>query len=314
MCVRYMLSITKRLVKGPKEALLTSRQSGSPRYLKGMALDSNQGTEFLRKKVAGLKMRLHAADKRTKKAKESYQVVEARFSRAQRLKSKLDQEIMKREAKLERTEAMIESLFGKRAALNRFRQETNHRVPVLGRGGPTLRDIDLKIATLAEQTKNIEKKHNASVDRKRGQLQQIEKAKKRFAEAETTARALQEKLAELNCRMQILEQRRLDREVLKQRLGVAQEKVARALEKAQELENTEADLETRVIELEDQIEVFKHKGKRTSAILADRDNPKSTESWTIYTLLFRRSSLLNGSMLPVKTVTYDKSDSRPNGT
>lgn len=255
-----------------------------------MALDV-QGTQVVRKKLASFKSKIQAAEKRTENAKQSLRVVEERFNRTMGMKAKMEELINKRDTQLDRVETRIASTHSKWNALIRFCEEINLLEPGKDHGDLASCKFNAKIASLTKQTENAEKKYQASVDRELYLRDKTERACARYIRSETSARMLHEQLTAIMERIHILEQRRLEREALKHQVEAMQGKVNQALARAHELENTEAELEGRIIELEDQIGMYTQKKKRASSMLANRDNHKSIESWTI-ALWLRRSSLI----------------------
>lgn len=266
-----------------------------------MALDI-QGTAIVRKKISTFKSKIQAADKRVERAKESLHRVEEGFNRTMGMKAKLEDQICKRDTQLDRVETLIAGMQGKWKALVRFREETNPKggpieTIIETQGGQGISEIDTRIAKLAKQTNIAQRKCKASVDREHALLAQTDMARERRVRFETTARALQEQLAAIKERVCVLEQRKQSRNARKRQTELLQGKVQRALVRARKHEDLEAEMENRIIELEDQIEMYTQKKKRASSILAERDSHKSIESWTI-ALWLRRSSLVSGSSIP----------------
>lgn len=263
--------------------------------MNSMALDT-KGTAVVRKKMASFKSKIQAADKRAEQAKESLHHVEESFNRTMGMKAKLEDQICKRESQRDRVDTLIASLQSKWKALIRFREETNNTGPKEAHGGQHIREIDTKIATFTKQAKIAERKYKASVDREHALLGQTVRARERCTRLETTARALHEQLLAMQERVYALEQRRQSRNTRELKIELLQDKVKRTLARAQERENLEAYLENRIIDLEDQIEMYTLRKKRALSILAGRDNHKSMEPWTI-TLWLRRSSLVKGTSI-----------------
>ena len=262
-----------------------------------MALDSH-GTAVVRKKISSFKIKIQAAEKRTERAKESLNRVQESFNRTMGMKAKMEDEICKRDSQLDRVDTLIASLQGKWKALIRFREETNNGERIKEtRSGQHIREIDTKIATFTKRTKIAERKYKGSVDREHALHEQTERARERCIRFETTVRGLQEQLSAIHERVCTLEQRRQSRNTRKLQMELLEGKVKRTLARAQAHENLEAELENRIIELEDQIEMFTQKKKRISSILAEKEDHKSRESWTI-TLWLRRSSLVSRSSIP----------------
>lgn len=261
-----------------------------------MALDIH-GTAVVRKKIASFKSKIQAADKRTERAKDSLSGVEESCNRTMGMKAKIEDQICKRDSQLDRVESLIASLQGKWKALIRFREETNSAGRKETHSGQNVREIDTMIATFAKRTIIAERKYKASADREHALLGQTERARERCIRLETSARALQEQLSAIKERVCTLEQRRQSRNTRKLQMELLEGKVKRTLARAQAHENLEAELENRIIELEDQIEMFTQKKKRASSILAEKNNHKSMESWTI-TVWLRRSSLVSRSPIP----------------
>ena len=263
-----------------------------------MAFDI-QSTTVVRKKLATFKSKIKAADKRAERAKESLQHVEESFNRTMGLKAKLDDQICKRDSQRDRVETLIASQQSKWKALIRFREETNCTTPKEEHGGQHIREIDTKIATFTKQAKIAERKYKASVDREHALLGQTVRARERCTCSETTASELHEQLLATQERVYILEQRQRSRNTRELQIELLEDKVRRTLARAQERENLEAYLENRIIDLEDQIEMYTKRTKRALNILsetAERENHKSMEPWTI-TLWLRRSSLVNGTSI-----------------
>ena len=261
-----------------------------------MALDI-QGAAVVRKKIASFKSKTQAADKRTEKAKESLQHVQESFNRTMSIKARMEERISKRDSQLDRVESLIASIQGKWEAFSRFRETTDSKRPVVStetHRGKDVCEIDTRIPTFTEQTKIIERKCKACADREADLLRNTERARERRIRLETTTRALQEELTALKERVGVLEQSRQLRDTRRLQMELLENKVQRAVARAQENENLESELENRIIELEDQIEMYTQKKKRTSSILARRDSEKSIESWTV-TLWLRRSRLVKGS-------------------
>jgi len=255
-----------------------------------------QGTTAIRKKLATLKSKIQAADKRAEKAKESLHHVEGSFNRTMGLKAKLEDQICKRDSQRHRIETLIASLQSKWKALIRFREETNNTGPKEKHGGQHTREIDTKIATFTKQAKIAERKYKASVDREHALLGKTVRARERCTRSETSTRELHEQLLDMQERVYVLEQRQRSRNARELQIELLEDKVKRTLARAQERENLEAYLENRIIDLEDQIEMYTQRKKRALSVLAERDNHKSMEQWTI-TLWLRRSSLVNGTSI-----------------
>lgn len=260
-----------------------------------MAFDI-QGTTVVRKKLATVKSRIQAADKRAEKAKESLHHVEESVNRTIGLKAKLEDHICKRDLQRDRVETLIASQQSKWKALIRFREETNNTGTKEEHGGQHTREIDTRIATFTKQAKITEKKYKASVDREHALLRQTARARERCTRSETTTRELHEQLLAMRERVHVLEQQQRSRNSRELQVQHLEDKVKRTLARAQERENLEAYLENRIIDLEDQIEMYTQRKKRALSILADRDNHKAMEPWTI-TLWLRRSSLVNGTSI-----------------
>ena len=254
-----------------------------------MAFDI-QGTTVVRKKLATYKSKIQAADKRAEKAKESLHHVEENFNRTMGLKAKLEDRICKRDSQRDRVETLTASQQSKWKALIRFREETNNTGPRKEHGGQHTREIDTKIATFTKQAKIAERKYKANVDREHALLEKSVRARERCTRAETTTRELHEQLSAMQERLYVLEQQQRARNSRELKIELLEDKVKRMLARAQERENLEAYLENRIIDLEDQIEMYTQRKKRALSILAERDNHKSMEPWTI-TLWLRRSSL-----------------------
>ena len=254
-----------------------------------MALDL-QGADVVRRKVASFKSKIQAAEKRTEKAKQSLRVVEERCNRTMGMKTKMEQLITQRDLQLDRTQAKVTRGQQKWNALIRFCEEINRLTPGEDHGVLASEAMDRKLAKVNRQTEYTEKRYQASVDRERVLLDQTEQARERFIRSEASTRVLQEQLTAIKERVRILEQRRDERAAKKRELEALQNKVNHALARAHQFENMEAELEGKIIELEDKIEMFVHKKKRASSILADRGNQNSIDSWTI-ALWLPRSAL-----------------------
>ena len=257
-----------------------------------MALMDVQGTDVVRRKLASFKSKIQAAEKRAEKAKQGLRVVEERYNRTMGIKTKMEQLISTRDSQLDRTQARITRVQHKWNALIRFCEEINRLTLGEDHGVLASQAMNPKLATkVNRQTEYAEKRYQASVDRNRVLLDQTEQARARYIRSEASARVLQEQLAAIKERVHILEQRKNERAAKKRESEALQNKVNHALARAHELENMEAELEGRIIELEDKIEMFVQKKKRTCSILADRDNHNSIDSLTI-ALLLRRSNLI----------------------
>lgn len=263
-----------------------------------MALDAQlQGTEVVRRKLASIKFKIQAAEMRAEKAKQSLAVVQERFNRTMGMKAKMEELINKRESQLDRAETRIASIHRKWNALIRFCEEISLLSPGDDHGGQLCLEFDTKTSTFTKQTEGAaEKKCQASVDRERVLRDQTERARARYIRSETTVRVLQEQLTAIKERVHILQQRKQQRDALKRQTEALQDKVNKALARAHDYENMEAELEGRIIELEDEIGMYAQKKKRASSILADRDSHKSIDSWTI-ALWLRRSSLITATGL-----------------
>ena len=261
-----------------------------------MAFDVQGTTRVVRKKLATFKSKIQAADKRAEKAKEILHHVEESFNRTMGLKANLEDQICKRDSQRDRVETLIASLQSKWKALIRFREETNYTGPKEEQGGRHTREIDTKIATFTKQAKIAERKYKACVDREHALRGKTLRARERCIRSETTTRELHEQLLALQERVCVLEQRQRSRDNRALQIEVLEKKVKRTLARAQERENLEAYLENRIIDLEDQIEMYTQRKKRALSVLAERDNHKSMEHWTI-TLWLRRSSLVNGTSI-----------------
>lgn len=267
------------------------------------------GTAVVRKKIASYKGKIQAADKRTEKAKDNLNRVEESFNRAMGRRTKMEDQICKRDSQLYRVETLIDNLQAKWKVLIRFREETNNGGQREKESGQNMGDIDTDLAPFTKRTKIAEEKYKASVDRELALLEQTERARERCIRLETAARGLQEQLSDIQERVCTLVQRRQSRNTRKLQMEFLEDKVKQTLTRAQVHENLEAELESRIFELEDQIEMFTQKKKRVSSILAERDNQKSMGSWTI-TLWLRRSSLVTKSSItnfanPNGTTTKD---------
>lgn len=257
-----------------------------------MALMDVQGTDVVRRKLASFKSKIQAAEKRAEKAKQGLRAVEERCNRTIGIKTKMKQLISTRDSQLDRTQARITRVQHKWNALIRFCEEINRLTPGEDHGVLASQVMNPKLATkVNRQTEYAEKRYQASVDRERVLLDQTEQARARYIRSEASALVLQEQLAAIKERVHILEQRKNERAAKKRESDALQNKVNHALARAHELENMEAELEGRIIELEDKIEMFVQKKKRTSSILADRDNHNSIDSLTI-ALWLRRSNLI----------------------
>lgn len=255
-----------------------------------MALDV-QGTDVLRRKLASFKSKIQAAEKRAEKAKQSLRVVEERYNRTMGIKTKMEQLISTRDSQLDRTQARMTTVQHKWNALIRFCEEINRLTPGKDHDVLASEAMNPKLAKVNRQTEYAEKRYQASVDRERMLLDQTEQARVRYIRSEVSARVLQEQLAAIKERVHILEQSKIERAAKKRGSEALQNKVNHALARAHELENMEAELEGKIIELEDKIEMFVQKKKRTSSILADRVNHNSIDSLTI-ALWLRRSNLI----------------------
>ena len=261
-----------------------------------MAFDIQGTTCVVRKKLASFKSKIQAADKRAEKAKESLHHVEERFNRAVGLKAKLEDQICKQDSQRDRVETLISLQQSKWKALIRFREETSNTGPKEEHGGQHTHEIDTKIATFTKQAKIAERKYKASVDREHALLGQTVRARERYTRSETTKRELHEQLLAMQERVYVLKQRQRSRNSCELQIELLEDKVKKTLARAQQRENLEAYLESRIIDLEDQIELYTQRKKRMLSVLAERDNHKSMEPWTI-TLWLRRSSLVNGSSI-----------------
>jgi len=261
-----------------------------------MAFDI-QGTTVVRKKLATFKSKIQEANKRAEKAIESLHHVEESFNRTMGLKAKLEEQICKRDSQRDRVETLVASLRSKWKALIRFREETNNTGPREEHGGQHTHEIDTKIATFTKQAKIAERKYKASVDREHALLGKTVRARERCTRSEKTTRELHEQLLAVQGRVYILEQRQRSRDNRELQSKSLQEKVKETLARAQERENFEAYLENRIIDLEDQIEMYTKRKTRALSVLAERGNHMpSMEPWTI-TLWLRRSSLVNGTSI-----------------
>lgn len=265
------------------------------------------GTAVVRKKIASYKSKIQAADKRTEKAKDNLNRVEDSFNRTMGRRAKIEDQICKRDSQLYRVETLIDNLQAKWKVLIRFREETNNGGQREKESGQNMGDIDtdLEIATFTKRTKIAERKYKASVDREHALLGQTKRARERCTRLETAARGLQEQLSTIQERMCTLEQRRQSRNTRKRQMEFLEDRVKQTLARAQVHENLEAELESRIFELEDQIEMFTQKKKRVSSILTERDNQKSMGSWTITLCLRRSTSLVKSSITNL---------ANPNGT
>lgn len=264
-----------------------------------MSLDIHR-TSVVRKKLASFKNKIQTAGIRTEKAKLSLQVVEERFNRTTGMKSKMEDLISKRGLQLEQAETRTASIQRKWDALVRFCEEMNVLVPAYDQVGIADYQLDTKIAHFTKKTEKAEKKYKASVDRVRVLRDQIERARTRHIRAEMAARVLQQQLAVIKERVQVLEKRKLERVARKCQMEGLEAKVKQALARAQQQENMETEQEGRIIELEDKIGMYTHKKKHAFSILANRDNHKSIESWTI-SLWFQSSNnlLTDKSSIPI---------------
>lgn len=275
-----------------------------------MAFDI-QGAKIVREKLATFKSKIQAADQRAGKAKERLHHVEENFNRTMCLKGKLKDQICKRDSQRDRVDILIVSQQSKWEALIRFREETNTTCstrPKEEHGAQHIHEIDTKIATFAKQAKIAERKYKASVDRKDALLRQTASAREKYSRLETTARELREQLLAMQGRIYVLEQRQRSRNALKLQVELLEEKVKRTFARAQERENLEAYLENRIIDLEDQIEMYTKRKKRAISILAEtaeRENHKSMAPWMI-TLYLRRSSLVNSTPIPNFATSNDR--------
>ena len=240
-----------------------------------------QGPKVVRKKLASYKGSIQEAERRTEKAKQSLQLVEKRFIRAICKKSKMEDLIRKRQMQLERAEARITSIQLKWDALVRFYEEMNVLVPGYHQSGLEDQEFDTEIAKFTEKTEKAKKKYNAGVDRERVLRDKTERARGRQIRAESALRELQEQLTSIKKRVQDLDERKLQRDARWHQMETLEAKVKRALAKAQERENTEVELEEKIIELEDQIEMYVQRKKRAISFLADRENNNPVQSWTI---------------------------------
>lgn len=274
-----------------------------------MAFDI-QGIKIVREKLATFKSKIQAEDKRTKKAKERLHHVEENFNRTMCLKAKLKDQICKRDSQRDRVEILIASQQSKREALIRFREETNtcSTRPKEEHGSQHIHEIDMKIATFAKQAKIAERKYKTSVDRKDALLRQTASAREKCTRLETTARELREQLIAMQGRIYVLEQRQRSCNAPELQIELLEEKVKRTFGRAQERENLEAYLENRIIDLENQIEMYTKRKKRAISILAEtaeRENHKSMAPWMI-TLYLRRSSLVKSTPIPNFATSKDR--------
>ncbi|PFX22714.1 myosin heavy chain, clone 203-like [Stylophora pistillata] len=261
-----------------------------------MALDL-KGADMVRKKIATFKSKIQDAEKRSGKAKESLQLVQESFNSTRRTKARVEALISKRESQLEKVESLISIVQRKWDAFNRFLEEiTNTRVAVSmdTRGSKDVSEIDTTIATIKERTKIAERKCITCAKREHELRMRTKTSRERCIQLETTAISLQEELAALRERVEVLQQSRKLRATRKLQMERLESKVQLAIARAQENENLESELENRVIELEDQIEMYTMKKKRTSSFLEQTNSEKSIEPWTV-TLWLRSSRLVNGS-------------------
>ena len=264
--------------------------------MESMALDL-KGADMVRKKIATFKSKIQDAEKRSGKAKESLQLVQESFNSTRRTKARVEALISKRESQLEKVESLISIVQRKWDAFNRFLEEiTNTRVAVSmdTRGSKDVSEIDTTIATIKERTKIAERKCITCAKREHELRMRTRTSRERCIQLETTAISLQEELAALRERVEVLQQSRKLRATRKLQMERLESKVQLAIARAQENENLESELENRVIELEDQIEMYTMKKKRTSSFLEQTNSEKSIGPWTV-TLWLRSSRLVNGS-------------------
>ena len=264
--------------------------------MKNMALD-RKGADMVRKKIATFKSKIQEAGKRTEKAKESLQLVQESFDSTRRSKARVEALISKKESQLEKVESLVDGVQRKWDALNRFLEEitsTGAELRMENHSSKYVSEIDSTIASINERTKIAQRKCLACANREHELRLQTEASRERCIRLETTAMSLQEELAALRERVEVLEQSRKLRETRKLQTEHLESKVQHAIVRAQENENLESELENRIIELEDQIEMYTMKKKRTSSILEQTNGEKSIEPWTV-TLWLRRSRLVNGA-------------------
>lgn len=262
--------------------------------MKNMALD-RKGADMVRKKIATFKSKIQEAGKRTEKAKESLQLVQESFDSTRRSKARVEALISKKELQLEKVESLVDGVQRKWDALNRFLEEiTSTGAELRNHSSKYVSEIDTTIASINERTKIAQRKCLACANREHELRLQTEASRERCIRLETTAMSLQEELAVLRERVEVLEQSRKLRETRKLQTEHLESKVQHAIARAQENENLESELENRIIELEDQIEMYTMKKKRTSSILEQTNGEKSIEPWTV-TLWLRRSRLVDGA-------------------
>lgn len=249
-----------------------------------------QGRNVVRKKIAAFKSNIQVAERRTENAKQSLRAVQERFNQTMEKKANLEELIHKRDTQLDRVQAEITNTQRKWNAMIRFCEEINLLVPG-DYGELACKQVEQKLNKFIEQTKNVEKRYRASVERERDLVDQTKKSHARCIRLETSVRALQEQLTTIREGVHILEQRRREKVAMKHKTEALQEKVNQLLARAHEMENVEAELEGRIFELEDKIEMYVQKTKRASSMLADTDNHRSIDSWAIAVWL-RKSNLI----------------------
>ena len=225
---------------------------------------STARADAVRAKMASLKAKIDTACKRTGTAREALAQTETRARKAAAARSKIQEQITRQEVTLARMEDLIGSLTAKKKVLDQFIAD-QQRVYPLSPVKENERLLNREIKEFTEQTNNTTRKYWACIDKQRSVEGRLNDANVRIASSEKSIRALEDELGSLKRRMQTL-RGSADRRAI---VCCLENDLIHMSAKAETSEEREAELEMTIVELEDQVEVYRARIKRISHALTD---------------------------------------------
>ncbi|XP_031562384.1 uncharacterized protein LOC116298146 [Actinia tenebrosa] len=169
--------------------------------------------------------------------------------------------------------------------------EPSNKPRSIANSGYHLRRMTSKVCAARNKSSNFQIKFKTLRERLHYLEAKILKTKSRVEIADSLIKVLKERLSFLGERVKAHEVNRRYRRESMQKISDLENRITIALNKAIEVENLEGVLETRVLEIEDSIEVYNMKIQRAQDVLHRLNQGKIPANTCTVTMVFRRISL-----------------------
>lgn len=154
-----------------------------------------------------------------------------------------------------------------------------------------VRRMTSKVSAARNKSNNFQIKFKTLREKLHSLEGRISKTKTRVEKADSSISELKERLSFLADRVKAHEAKRSYRRKSSQKISDLEKRITTALNKAMEVEHLEGILETRVLEIEDSIEVYTMKIQRAQDVLYRLNQGKIPANTCTVTMVLRRISL-----------------------